>query len=218
MKTTFGKSGRSWAKGKGKASIEISALSSVEVSEETQEREGEHEHGRSHSVPPELDGSPSKKRKHRELPDTHEMFDRRDQVGDSYQEPFDIGDIDAALLGFGKGGKLKPSPSDPTRFIVSIDGREMSFELSLIAYAEGLTSQDGSVSDPEESAESAEVRGRRNRYGGPGGVQKFGTLGDVEAARLFLQGKIDFYRFLDDDDIVDDPRLVVRWAVDRSVI
>jgi phosphatidate phosphatase LPIN len=150
-------------------------------------------------------------RKHRELPEDH-VFDGEEQVGNLDE---DIGDIDAALVAFAKGGRLKPSPLDPTLFLLSIDGREMTFELSLIPHTEGAAKVDGSISDPEESGESVKVRGRRNRYGGPGGTQKFGKLGDVEAARLFSLGKIDFYRFLDDDDLVDDPRLVVRWAGDR---
>lgn len=217
MKTTFG--GRSWGKGKGMTNMEISGLSSVDVSEEQQDRESEHEHGRSHSVPPELEGSPSKKRKHRELPEDHEMFGESKQVGDSGEAPYGIGDgigdIDATLLAFGRGGRLKPSPSDPTRFLLSIDGREIMFELSLISHTEGIANVDGPMSDLEESGELAKVRGRRNRYGGPGGTQKLGKLGEMEASRLFSLRKIDFYRFLDDDDLVDDPRLVVRWAGER---
>jgi phosphatidate phosphatase LPIN len=212
MQTTFGKGGRPWVKWKGMASMDISGLSSVEISEETQERESELEHGRSHSVPPELDGSPSKKRKHRELPEDHEVFDG--QVGYFDGGPYDVGDVDEALLAFGKGGRLKPSPSDPTLFIFSIDGRDMVFELSQLPHIEGLANLDGSISDTE-SAEPAEVRGRRNRHGGPGGTRRFGKLGDVEVSRLFSLGKVDFYRFLDDDDLVDDPKLVLRWAGDR---
>lgn len=219
MKTTFG--GRSWGKGKGMTNMEISGLSSVDVSEEQQDRESEHEHGRSHSVPPELEGSPSKKRKHRELPEDHEMFGESKQVGDSGEAPYGIGDgigdIDATLLAFGRGGRLKPSPSDPTRFLLSIDGREIMFELSLISHTEGIANVDGPMSDLEESGELAKVRGRRNRYGGPGGTQKLGKLGEMEASRLFSLRKIDFYRFLDDDDLVDDPRLVVRWAGERYI-
>ena len=191
--------------------MDILGLSSADVAEESQERDGDHEHGRSHSVPPELDGSPTKKRKHRELPEDH-AFHGLEQVGNLDE---DIGEIDAALLAFGKGGRLKPSPIDSTLFLLSIDGREMTFELSLIPQVEGAANLDGSMSDPEESGELLKVRGRRNRYGGLGGTPKFGKLGDVEAARLFSLGKIDFYRFLDDDDLVDDPTLVIRWAGNR---
>lgn len=207
MKTTFGKGGRSWGKG-----TIISGLTSADVAEESQEREGDREHGRSHSVPPELDGSPTKMRKHRELPEDHEVFDGSEQVDNLDEE---MGEMGAVLLAFGKGGWLKPSPIDPTLFILSIDGGEETFELSLMSHIEDATKIEGLMSDPEESGESVKVRGRRNRYGGLGGTQKIGKLGDVEAARLFSLGKIDFYRFLDDDDLVDDPTLVIRWAGDR---
>jgi len=207
MKTTFGKSGRPWGKGKGKASMDVLGLSSVDVAEEIQERGNEHEHGRSHSVPPELDGSPTKQRKHRELPEDEEP----EQVYDLDEDLYDVGHTDTALLGFGKGGKLKPCPTDPTRFTLSIDGRDVTFELSLMPHPERVINIDGSMSDPEEPEE----RGRRNRYDRLGGTQEFGKLGKVESARLFSLGKVDYDRFLDDDYLVDDPRLVVRWTGDQ---
>jgi phosphatidate phosphatase LPIN len=116
------------------------------------------------------------------------------------------------LLSFGKEGRLGPSPTDPAGFLLSIDGREMGFELSLMPYVEGMAIVERSISDPEATGEIEKVRGRRNRYGRPGGTQISGKLGDVEASRLFSLGKIDVHMFLNDDSIIDDPRLVVRWS------
>jgi phosphatidate phosphatase LPIN len=210
MNSTFG---RSRGRGRGKANMDASGMSPAGIIEESQERE--HEHGRSHSVPPGVDGSPTKKRKHRELPEDHLEYDEPEQLSDLDEVLRGAGHVDAGLPSFGKGGRLKPSPTDPARFLLSIDGREIGFELSLMPYVEGMTNVEGSISDPEETGETEKVRGRRNRYGRPGGTQISGKLGDMEAARLFSLGKIDVHRLLDDDSIIDDPRLVVRWIDDQ---
>jgi len=202
--------GRPWAKGKGKGKGKVSVdnlsgLDGAELYEE--DEESGIEHGRSQSVPPELEGSPSKLRKNRELPEDHESYHAK-------EDPHGIGSAEAGFGGLGKGGRLKPNPTDPTLFMLLMDGQEMTFELSLIPRAEGETKLDHPGSDPETNGE---VRGRRNRYGGPGGASGFGRWDEIEAAQLFSQGKVDFYRFLDDDDLVDDPRLVVRWSATEYV-
>lgn len=119
---------------------------------------------RSQSVPPELDGSPSLKR--RELPtlDAQEDGQRQDPRS------------------FGAGGRLTSSRSDPTRFRVHIEGKTVAFELSIV--------------DLDESTKGKVFNGRD----------------EMEASTLFEKGKIDYRRFLDNEDIVHDGQLVIRWV------
>ncbi|KAF5387989.1 hypothetical protein D9615_000643 [Tricholomella constricta] len=211
MKSSFGKGGRvegslgrSWNKGKGKADMSAPNIAGLAEDQE----DIEHEHGRSRSVPPELEGSPTRERRIKELLE-------------DYNEPEDEGseeEEDGEMAVFGQGGKLKPSKKDSSRFILKIEGRKVAFELSVVpTVGEGEDQLEGPMSEPEEGGESEEPRGRRNRYGRLGGSKVFNGRDEVEAARLFSQGKIDFWRFLEDDDVVNDPGLVIRWAGDQYI-
>jgi phosphatidate phosphatase LPIN len=226
MKASFGKGGRiegslgrSWGKGKGrgkaKASMEFSGMSPALYEEDTLEEE---EHGRSRSVPPELEGSPNRNRRVRELPEEHgepegyEEPSHGDQDGDEEEDT----DEEGEFTGFGKGGRLTTTSADPTTFVLSIEGRKVTFELSLVFHGEdGTPVAHGTESEPEDGRDVMEARGRKNRHGGVGGPKIFDGRDEVEAARLFDQGRVDFYKFLNDDDLVNDPRLVIRWAGDQ---
>ncbi|KAL4264491.1 lipin family protein [Pleurotus pulmonarius] len=45
----------------------------------------------------------------------------------------------------------------------------------------------------------------------------FHTPDELEAARTFEEGRIEYSRFLDDGQLVDDPKLVIRWAGDHYI-
>jgi phosphatidate phosphatase LPIN len=110
-------------------------------------------------------------------------------------------------VGYGAGGRLSASEADPTQFTVAIEGKKVGFELSIVS--------PDSASDGEESESVA--RGRRDRDGASGGTRVFNRRDEVEAARLFGKGQIDLNRFLEDETVVNDPQLVIRWAGDQSV-
>lgn len=151
---------------------------------------------RSRSVPPALEGSPARSRRKART----EIYGDVDVEGGSeFVEP-------PEMLGYGAGGRLSASESDPTRFTVSIEGRKVGFELSIVS--------PDSASDGEES----DVRGRRDRDGASGGTRVFDRRDEVEAARLFEKGQIDLYRFFEDKTVVSDPRLVIRWAGGQFVL
>lgn len=165
-------------------------------------------HTRSHSVPPELEGSPATKR--RELSASRSRYEYNPEDG---EEEFRSGGLeDSEGYGgetgaFGAGGRLSSSRSDPTRFIVSIEGKKIEFELSLVSAGDNEGEREG----------DEENRGRSNRDGATGGfgVKVFDGRDEVEAARLFDAGKIDYARVLEDEQSVSDPRLVIRWAGDQ---
>lgn len=216
MKTSFGKGGRiegslgtSWRKGKGKAkaSMDFAGMSPALYEEENMEKE--EEHGRSRSVPPELDGSPKRDRRGRELPDEYEEPSHGDMDGDEGENT----DEEEGFADFGKGGKLRTTSADPTTFVLSIEGKKVTFELSLASHIDSSTQ--GTESGPEDGDHPIHARGRKNRHGGVGGPDVFAGRDEVEAARLFDLGRVDFYRFLNDDELVNDPRLVIRWAGDQ---
>ncbi|KAL0950260.1 hypothetical protein HGRIS_010241 [Hohenbuehelia grisea] len=213
MKTTFGKGGRvdpshaskdaagSWwsGKGKGKArenydthlstipaadeeeeNTEHGALSEEEGVSEERRRERSGSQHRSRSVPPALEGSPSRSRKGTELPKI-DHFD-----ADEAQHHLRTLARDAA--GYGAGGRLVPTKSDPTKLTVLIEHKKVTFELSLVPSA--ASTEGGKVFD---------------------GHDEFG------AARLFDEGKITHERFIQDADIVRDPALVIRWTGDHYI-
>ncbi|KZT05643.1 LNS2-domain-containing protein [Laetiporus sulphureus 93-53] len=91
---------------------------------------------------------------------------------------------------FGEGGRIGVDRRDPTRFRVSIEGRTVDFELSVIP---GIS--------------------KENRTGeGP-----LGGENEVMDPQRFDGGKIDFQRFLDDERVVKDPDLTMRWAGDTYI-
>jgi phosphatidate phosphatase LPIN len=148
--------------------------------------------GRSRSVPPLLEGDLSRKgrRASREL---KEYEDADAHLWPEYQGNIDFGlDADNQRGGaviFGTGGALNASEDDPTTLVLSIDGRKVEFQLSLVG------------GDDDDDHNSLKRRGR----------------GEMEAARLFDSARIDLIKLLDDEDVVRDPRLVIRWARDQYV-
>lgn len=89
---------------------------------------------------------------------------------------------------FGKGGRLAIDRRDPTRFRVSIERRVVDFELSIVP---GVASRE-----------------ERNKKGPLGGED------EVVDVQRFEQGKIDFERFINDDEVIQDQDLVLKWAGD----
>ncbi|GLB34082.1 putative LNS2 [Lyophyllum shimeji] len=213
MKTSFGRVegslGRSWKKGKAKTSMDLPSTSAAKEGKAA--ADSEHEHGRSRSVPPELDGSPARDRRIKELVED----DEENEAGDEGEV---VGVEENAV--FGQGGTLKPSTKDPGRLVLHLEGRKVPFELSVVPAVEVNAEPDGPQSEPEQGAAGTEEpRGRRTRQGRVGGHTHnvFNGRDEVEAARLFAQGKIDFERFLEEEDLVHHPGLVIRWAGNQYV-
>ncbi|PCH40827.1 LNS2-domain-containing protein [Wolfiporia cocos MD-104 SS10] len=92
---------------------------------------------------------------------------------------------------FGDGGRLTVDRRDPTRFRVSIERRVVDFELSVV---EGAS------------------RHRQRAGEGP-----LGGEDEVVDAQRFEQGKVDWQSFLDDERIVRDDDLVLKWAGDMYI-
>jgi phosphatidate phosphatase LPIN len=88
--------------------------------------------------------------------------------------------------GFGAGGKLLPSKSDPSKLIVAIEGRKIEFEVSLVPALD---------TNPN----------------------LFNGLDEVSAQQEFDDGKIDYHKLLEEEDLVDDHRLVILWVGDLYV-
>ncbi|KIM91230.1 hypothetical protein PILCRDRAFT_811742 [Piloderma croceum F 1598] len=173
MKTSFGKGRFDSMKGKGKTRLdpldsEDDMLLPMDIDEEAPEIG----FMRSQSVPPELDGSPTTKR--RELP----------------AQDIPVEESDNDLGSFGAGGRLTSSRHNPTQFGVHIEGKNATFELSIV--------------------NSDESKG--------GNRKVFDGRDEVEAARLFDKGKVDYRKFLDDESVVRDKRLVLKWAGGQYII
>jgi phosphatidate phosphatase LPIN len=149
---------------------------------------------RSRSVPPELEGSPTMKRREISNFEDDDYNNRNLQQSTKEDEQG----------GFGFGGRLTSSRTDPTQFTVYIEKRKVGFELSLVS---------PELFDP--LLEEMDQRGRRNENSPKNRTKPFHGLGEVEAARIFNQGKVSYRHFLDDEPIVRDARLVIRWAGDQ---
>ncbi|KAJ7752846.1 Lipin/Ned1/Smp2-domain-containing protein [Mycena maculata] len=158
---------------------------------------------RSRSVPPDLEGSPSRSR--RRARDHGVAVDHYEDDVDEDVEPADAPVVADETVGYGAGGRLSASQSDPTKFTLAIEGKKAGFELSLVS---------DTAADDEDSEDT---RGRRDRSGSSGGTRVFNRRGEVEAARLFGEGQIDLGRFIEDETVVRDPRLVIRWAGDQYI-
>lgn len=91
-------------------------------------------------------------------------------------------DIDS----YGAGGRLHPERGDATRFMLSIEGQRVVFEIGVVP---GIVS----------------------RLRGDNGA----NWGEVEAALEFAKGKVTWKRFLDDESVVRDADLVIRWAEEK---
>ncbi|KAJ7766877.1 LNS2-domain-containing protein [Mycena metata] len=212
MKASFGMGGRA----EGSGSKEVAAtwgrssrgksrrtIGELDISGELPEEEEDADPSaaasgsgtRSRSVPPDLEGSPSRSRRR-----PRGIVDYPEDGGEYAESPVAANEV----VGFGAGGRLSASESDPAKFTVTIEGKKVGFELSLVS---------DSPSDEDES----EARGRRDRDGSSGGARMFDRRDEVEAARLFGKGQIDLNRFLEDETVVSDPRLVIRWAGDQYI-
>lgn len=166
MKSSFPK-GR-FESGKGKSKARMDSLESDDDMDLDAhlDKEPVESIQRSRSVPPELDGSPTIKR--HELPTENTKPERDGEVVGS----------------FGAGGRLTASRQNPTQFGVYIEGKTVTFELSIV--------------------DSDEAKGLSGNV--------FDGRDEVEAEKLFQKGKITYRTFLDDEAIVYDERLVIRWA------
>jgi len=154
------------------------ALSPATKLDELGEEQKQHtSHGRSRSVPPGLEGSPIRKkgRPYKEYED-FENSDDEDEDDDRGRRRTSAINLDITT---GCGGTLSPSDYDSTQFHLSLDGKTITFQLSLVSF-----------DDVEE---------------GDGMTQ------------LFDQYRVDFSRFLHDESVIQDPRLVVRWDGNQFV-
>ena len=186
--------GRTWgrSRGKEKAKVDLSVLLGDDFELDNKEIGPERGHGRSRSVPPELDGSPERDRKGHPLPDGGEWHFEADE---RKEPPATAKDLEMErdrtkeeLVVLGQAGKLGPSKADPTRFILQIGDKKVAFEVSV--------------------AFSGEEHGGAR-------MDVFDGRDEVEAARIFSQGKVDFEKFLHAEDVVHSPNLVIRWADNR---
>ncbi|KAJ4496837.1 Lipin/Ned1/Smp2-domain-containing protein [Lentinula lateritia] len=198
---------------KGKSML--SGLSSVNPDDEVGNM-----HGRSMSVPPGFDESPTRERQRESLLAKYNDADAAAEFTGQEDK------LDAAG-GFGSSGKLSVSKSDPTVFKLSIEGKKVEFELSLVEYLEnernGHDSSDveGESDDHEEPSRGRQSRNLRRfsdnmrnrnhfRVFSPDG--RWPGIDEFETARLFEKGKISFEDFIQNDQLVRDPRLVLKWT------
>ncbi|PPQ79511.1 hypothetical protein CVT25_003393 [Psilocybe cyanescens] len=167
-------------------------------------RGGSESTGRSRSVPPHYLDSPAKgHREYKEYEDVSEQdheeergrggrFWERQVEGSTEQE-----EDNTANGTYGTGGTLSPSKDDPTMFVFSIESRKIGFQLSLVPVeTEGQS--------PEVNRDPA---GRKHRW-----------RDEFEVARQFDRFRVDWSRFLEDESIINDPRLVIRWAGNHQYI
>ncbi|KAJ3904324.1 nuclear elongation and deformation protein 1 [Lentinula edodes] len=200
--------------GKGKSML--FGLSSVNPGDEV-----DNVHGRSMSVPPGFDESPTRERQRESLFAKYNDADAAAEFTVGQEDKLD------AAGGFGSSGKLSVSKSDPTVFKLSIEGKKVEFELSLVEYLEnernGHDSSDveGESDDHEEPSRGRQSRNLRPfsdnmrnrnhfRVFSPDGI--WPGIDEFETARLFEKGKISFEDFIQNDQLVRDPRLVLKWT------
>jgi hypothetical protein len=134
-------------------------------------------HGRSRSVPPDLNGSPARQkgRIYKEYEDVESEDDSEVEEGirAGRWERQSFPHVD----GFGPStyaGILSISQDDGTSLVLSIDGRRIDFQLSLVSFEE--------IKDGDDMGQ------------------------------LFDQYLVTFDRFVEDESVVQDPRLVMRWG------
>jgi phosphatidate phosphatase LPIN len=82
---------------------------------------------------------------------------------------------------------------------VTIEGQKISFELSLIE------------DDADGSPEAEIVRSFIQRDG----TRQLVKRSEVEIALFFERGKVAYTRFIEEENILKDERLVIRWANDQ---
>lgn len=140
-------------------------------------------HGRSRSVPPDLNGSPTRQkgRIYKEYEDVESEDDLE------AEEVMRAGSWERGSFphveGFGRtstyGGTLSNGHDDGS-LVLAIDGRSIDFQLSLVSFEE--------VEDGDDMGQ------------------------------LFNQYLVNFNRFLEDESVVQDPRLVMRWGGHQYVV
>jgi phosphatidate phosphatase LPIN len=146
---------------------------------------------RSQSVPPDLEGSPTASR--HELPKAgiyHYSSGGHFMAHGAIQDQF------------GAGGKLSARKTEPALFVVAIEGQKVSFELSLIE-----DDTDGSPASQETELARSSIQ--------QDGKRRLVKRSEVETAQLFERGKVAYTRFIEDENILKDERLVIRWANDQ---
>ena len=175
--------------------------------------------GRSKSVPPNYLGSPTRKgrrgsREYREYEDVGEEEEEEEEGGPPWEE--EKVDEDVATKReedserrnetsiFGAGGTLSASREDLTMFVLSIEGRKIGFQLSLIP--------------PEGDEDTVSLDEAKGRRGIDNSRTKERPQDEVEAARLFDRYCVDWARFMDDEIVVHDQRLIIRWAGNQFVL
>lgn len=148
--------------------------------------------GRSSSVPPLLEGRKGHggSREYKEYEDVHLHSAPEHHADIDFSAGAENQKREEAI--FGTGGTLSASDDDPTTLILSIDGRKVEFQLSLV---------DGEAED--------EIR--NNSLKRPAGRD------EMEVARLFDSSRVDLTKLLDDDNVIKDSRLMIRWARDQCV-
>ncbi|KAF9266322.1 LNS2-domain-containing protein [Marasmius fiardii PR-910] len=182
--------------------------------------------GRSKSVPPGLEGSPTSARHRR-----RSLSSRRWNGGDVDGEDDGIlsgrvkrrasgATASDSVGGYGAGGLLSASRSDPTRFRVFIEGKMVEFELSLVERKPNYRAQNEDEEDEEEHrGRQLTTEGERKRHKlrvfSPDG--RWTGIDEFEMAWLFDEAKIEFEQFLDDETVVNDPRLVIRWMGEKYI-
>lgn len=89
---------------------------------------------------------------------------------------------------FGAGGRLSSAEGDEAMFVLSIEHKKVTFQLSRM----------------KEDRESGSTTLHR-------------AQDEVEMARMFEEGKITFSKFLEDENLVKDPMLVIKWSEGQYV-
>lgn len=139
-------------------------------------------HGRSRSVPPNLDGSTSKQRgRHYNEYEDLESQNEETCAENLESEGRRIGSFPLDDLRWISDceATLDASRDDTSLFVLLIDDKKVVFQLSLVSFED--------------------IKDR------------------TQLAQLFDKFLVDFERFLDDESVVQDPRLVIRWGEDQYV-
>ncbi|KAJ7098808.1 nuclear elongation and deformation protein 1 [Mycena belliarum] len=195
---TWGRTSRGKAARMGELDMGMDPREAVPEEDEDAEIAAGGSGARSRSVPPALDGSPSRSRRR-----VRALYDEDDDEVEAGERS-----VADEIVGYGAGGRLSASQSDPTKFTVAIEGKKVGFEL-------GIVSLSGTAPDGENP--ETDARGRRDRDGTTGGTRVFDRRDEVEASRLFEMGLVDLNRFLEDETVVNDAQLVIRWAGDQYI-
>ncbi|KAF8914240.1 Lipin/Ned1/Smp2-domain-containing protein [Gymnopilus junonius] len=216
MKTSFGKEGHrknttGFAERRGRL-INLSLSPTVdedEAGESVDYRGGSASGlaGRSRSVPPQSSEGHRRKgsREYKEYEDIDDHDKHEGEAGDRpwiegqpTEDKLELGGSEKEVP-FGAGGTLTASYNDPTIFVLKIEGRTIGFQLSLVPEEENIP--DSGKRQSNEGS-STFYHKRPNEF---------------DAAELFNKHRIDWKRFLEDDSIVNDPRLVIFWGGDQYI-